>query len=217
VSFPVLFAWFTMARGEVVRHARDNWVRNGALTRWWNGEWVAPDNRGSDLRFPWPNAGRETLRTLIETKLDNSIVRQADESKILREELGGNFQRLGARVSESLTEASGVQKERLENVTNALGELSGKLEKAQEGLRSAVELGLDKLRTDNAEKLEQMRITVDEKLQGTLEQRLDASFKAGEHSARASVSRRRRDADSGHRCRRFLIDRLTVVKAACGL
>jgi DNA recombination protein RmuC len=123
------------------------------------------------------NAGRETLRTLIETKLDSSIVRQADESKILREELGGNFQRLGTRVSESLVEASGVQKERLENVTNALGELSGKLEKAQEGLRSTVEVGLDKLRTDNAEKLEQMRITVDEKLQGTLEQRLGASFK----------------------------------------
>jgi DNA recombination protein RmuC len=93
-------------------------------------------------------------------------VRQADESKILREELGGNFQRLGARVSESLTEASGIQKERLENVTSALGDLSGKLEKA-----------LEKLRTDNAEKPEQMRITVDEKLQGTLEQRLDASFK----------------------------------------
>jgi DNA recombination protein RmuC len=123
------------------------------------------------------NAGRETLRMLIETKLDASGVRQADDSKILREELGGNFQRLGTRVSQSLTEASGVQKERLENVTGALGELSGKLEKAQEGLRSAVEAGLDKLRSDNAEKLEQMRITVDEKLQGTLEQRLGASFK----------------------------------------
>jgi DNA recombination protein RmuC len=57
---------------------------------------------------------------------------------------------------------------------NALGELSGKLEKAQEGLRSAVELGLDKLRTDNAEKLEQMRSTVDEKLQVTLETASDA-------------------------------------------
>ena len=58
------------------------------------------------------SAGRETLRALIETKLDSSIVRQTEESKILREELGGNFQRLGS-VSESLTEASGVQKERL--------------------------------------------------------------------------------------------------------
>ena len=119
----------------------------------------------------------ETLRGLIETKLDTSIASQADASKNLREELGGNFLRLGTRVSESLSETSQVQKERLENVSTALTDLSGKLEKAQEGLRLTVEAGLDKLRSDNAEKLEQMRITVDEKLQGTLEQRLGASFK----------------------------------------
>jgi DNA recombination protein RmuC len=122
-------------------------------------------------------AGRETLRGLIETKLDASIAQQSEGSKVLREELGGNFLRLGTRVSDSLSESSAVQKERLENVTIALTDLSGKLEKAQEGLRVSVEVGLDKLRTDNAEKLEQMRVTVDEKLQGTLEQRLGASFK----------------------------------------
>jgi len=44
-------------------------------------------------------------------------------------------------------------------------------------LRQAVEGRLDSLRLENAEKLEQMRQTVDEKLQGTLEQRLGASFK----------------------------------------
>ena len=61
--------------------------------------------------------------------------------------------------------------------TGALTGLSEKLAKAQEGLRATVEAGLEKLRIDNAEKLEQMRVTVDEKLQGTLEQRLGASFK----------------------------------------
>jgi len=123
------------------------------------------------------NVSRETLRTLIEHKLDNSILQQAEASRTLRDELGGNFQRLGSRVSESLTESSRLQKERLENVTIALTGLSDKLEKAQEGLRMAVETALEKLRNDNAEKLEQMRVTVDEKLQGTLEQRLGASFK----------------------------------------
>jgi DNA recombination protein RmuC len=123
------------------------------------------------------NSNRETLRTLIEQKLDHSIGQQTEASKTLRDELGGNFQRLGSRVSESLTESSQLQKERLENVTGALTGLSEKLEKAQEGLRATVEAGLEKLRTDNAEKLEQMRVTVDEKLQGTLEQRLGASFK----------------------------------------
>ena len=41
----------------------------------------------------------------------------------------------------------------------------------------SVEQRLDVLRTDNAAKLEQMRATVDEKLQATLEQRLGESFK----------------------------------------
>jgi len=36
---------------------------------------------------------------------------------------------------------------------------------------------LDQLREDNSQKLDEMRITVDEKLQGTLEQRLGESFK----------------------------------------
>jgi DNA recombination protein RmuC len=123
------------------------------------------------------NTNRETLRTLIEQKLDHSISQQTEASTTLRDELGGNFQRLGHRVSESLTESSQLQKERLENVTAALTGLSDTLEKAQEGLRTTVEATLEKLRIDNAEKLEQMRVTVDEKLQGTLEQRLGASFK----------------------------------------
>jgi DNA recombination protein RmuC len=123
------------------------------------------------------NTNRETLRSLIEQKLDHSIVQQSEASKTLRDELGGNFQRLGSRVSESLTESSQLQKERLENVTGALTGLSEKLEKAQDGLRTTVEAALEKLRCDNAEKLEQIRVTVDEKLQGTLEQRLGESFK----------------------------------------
>jgi len=60
------------------------------------------------------NTNRETLRTLIEQKLDHSIGQQSDASKILRDELGGNFHRLGTRVSDSLTEAGQIQKERLE-------------------------------------------------------------------------------------------------------
>lgn len=123
------------------------------------------------------NANREALRTLVEQKLDNNITKQTEASKTLREELSGNFLRLGSRVSESLTETSQLQKERLENVTTALTSLSEKLEKAQGVLRATVEAGLERVRADNAEKLEQMRVTVDEKLQGTLEQRLGESFR----------------------------------------
>jgi DNA recombination protein RmuC len=122
------------------------------------------------------NTNRETLRALIEQKLDYSICQQADASKVLRDELGGNFHRLGSRVADSLTEAGQIQKERLESVTNALTGLTEKLEKAQDSLRTAVESRLDAIRKESASKLEEMRQTVDEKLQTTLESRLGESF-----------------------------------------
>ena len=52
------------------------------------------------------NTSRETLRGLIEAKLDLSTRQQTEAAKGLRDELGGNFQRLGARVSDSLGELS---------------------------------------------------------------------------------------------------------------
>ena len=119
------------------------------------------------------NTSREALRGLIEAKLDHSTHQQGEAAKALRDELGGNFQRLGARVSESLGEASRTQKERLENVTSAVSGLSEKLEKGQESLRAAVESRLDAIRQENATKLDEMRQTVDEKLQTTLETRLN--------------------------------------------
>ena len=122
------------------------------------------------------NTSREALRGLIEAKLDHSTQQQGEAAKALRDELGGNFQRLGARVSESLGELSRTQKERLENVTLAVSGLSEKLEKGQESLRAAVESRLDAIRQENAAKLDEMRQTVDEKLQTTLETRLGESF-----------------------------------------
>jgi DNA recombination protein RmuC len=122
------------------------------------------------------NTSREALRGLIEAKLDHSTHQQGEAAKALRDELGGNFQRLGARVSESLGESSRTQKERLENVTLAVSGLSEKLEKGQESLRTAVESRLDAIRHENAAKLDEMRQTVDEKLQTTLETRLSESF-----------------------------------------
>jgi len=51
------------------------------------------------------------------------------------------------------------------------------LTKSLEGVRSIVDLRLKQLQEDNAEQIDKMRATVDEKLQGTLEKRLGESFK----------------------------------------
>jgi DNA recombination protein RmuC len=120
---------------------------------------------------------RESLRELLEQKLDQNLAGHAEAARTLRDELSNNFQRLGASVNESLTGSSQIQDKRLEGVTMGIGSLSERLERAQEGLRATVESRLETIRNDNAAKLEQMRATVEEKLHDTLEQRLTSSFK----------------------------------------
>ena len=51
------------------------------------------------------------------------------------------------------------------------------LTKSLEGVRTIVDLRLKELQKDNAQQIDKMRATVDEKLQGTLEKRLGESFK----------------------------------------
>jgi DNA recombination protein RmuC len=51
------------------------------------------------------------------------------------------------------------------------------LARSLEGVRSIVDVRLRQLQNDNAKQIDEMRATVDEKLQGTLEKRLGESFK----------------------------------------
>ncbi|HEY6071300.1 MAG TPA: DNA recombination protein RmuC [Chthoniobacterales bacterium] len=51
------------------------------------------------------------------------------------------------------------------------------LNKSLEGVRAIVDVRLKEIQRDNAKQIDQMRATVDEKLQGTLEKRLGESFK----------------------------------------
>src|SRR3989454_4740233 len=51
------------------------------------------------------------------------------------------------------------------------------LARSLDGVRSIVDVRLRQLQDDNAQQIDKMRATVDEKLQGTLEKRLGESFK----------------------------------------
>ncbi len=66
----------------------------------------------------------------------------------------------------------------LQAFATQLGTGSESTERRMEDLRTAVEGRLTALQTDNAAKLDQMRATVDERLQATLETRLGESFRA---------------------------------------
>jgi DNA recombination protein RmuC len=80
---------------------------------------------------------------------------QEREERMLREEM--------ARSRDENANASKAQRE--------------ELTKSLESVRSIVDLRLKELQRDNAQQIDRMRATVDEKLQGTLEKRLGESFK----------------------------------------
>jgi len=122
------------------------------------------------------NQHREALRMSIETKLDVSAAKQSESAKEAREEITASFRLLGSGVDATLDRVSQQQKERLDNVATALGTLTDRQERALEAIKQAVESRLDAIRTDNAAKIDEMRKTVDERLQTTLDARMNQSF-----------------------------------------
>jgi DNA recombination protein RmuC len=122
------------------------------------------------------SCARDVLRQIIEAKLDDAASKHASTAMESRQEVLANFELLGRGVKETLGQLGAQQKEQLDNVVLALDKLTESQERAQVSLRNTVEQRLDLLRKENTAKLEEMRKTVDEKLQSTLETRLGESF-----------------------------------------
>jgi DNA recombination protein RmuC len=98
--------------------------------------------------------GQQTGQKL--TEVESALRSQAHQ---LREETGKAFKSLGDSILTTLTGISHLQKNELQD------------------LKTTVDGRLATIQSENEKKLEQMRQTVDEKLQGTLEARLGESFK----------------------------------------
>jgi DNA recombination protein RmuC len=74
-------------------------------------------------------------------------------------------------------EARGTARELREEVTGAFRALGETVRNALADVAAAQQVQLQAIRTENSEKLDEMRRTVDEKLHSTLEQRLGAGFR----------------------------------------
>jgi len=92
--------------------------------------------------------------------------RLKDDLAAARDEAARAARGLREEVSTTLTSLSELQKTTLDGLSGQMARLG-----------QTVEQRLTKLQEDNGQRLEQMRQTVDEKLQGTLEKRLGESFK----------------------------------------
>src|SRR3974390_3287930 len=116
-----------------------------------------------------------------ERAVKDEITRQREEiaaqARALREELGAVLKSVGDSTINSLGEIGKAQRGQLETFSGQLAKLIESNENKLGQLRTVVETKLTQIQTDNAAKLEEMRRTVDEKLQGTLEKRLGESFK----------------------------------------
>lgn len=117
------------------------------------------------------------LGLVIDTKLGQTAEASAKSSVDLREEIGGIFKRLGEALTTTINQMSEHQKERLGAVDQTMLQLTQKHQEAGDALKLAVEERLNGLQQSNIDKLEEIRKTVDEQLQKTLQERLTSSFK----------------------------------------
>jgi DNA recombination protein RmuC len=109
---------------------------------------------------------------------------QERDAKLFRDEFSRNREEAGAAARAQREELAATLKNVSDSTFKSLGEISailrGQLEQVvdQSGkLTDKVDLRLKELQQDNAQQIDKMRATVDEKLQGTLERRLGESFK----------------------------------------
>ncbi len=132
-------------------------------------------------------AGRQLREEVLGglTGLSSGVMRQLEAAKVeaatgserLAERVGGSLGEFGRSMRDQMDQLFKIQKAQHADFTTRLTQLNDANAKAGEALRQGVEAQLGALRKENAEKLETMRATVDEKLQGTLEKRLGESFR----------------------------------------
>ncbi len=142
------------------------------------------------FRRKGPDTG-EVLRNLLAATEKNQADALRAEAKGLREEMQNSLSANRKEVSEGLdrmrTTASEAQQlfqkhiqERIEALQKATTESAERqvqtLAELKEKVTDSVTRGLREIQEKNEQKLEQMRVTVDEKLHRTLDERLTASF-----------------------------------------
>jgi DNA recombination protein RmuC len=101
----------------------------------------------------------------LAARLDGLSQAQERGERVLREEL-----------AQSRRELAGQTHHLREEVAGSLRAVGETVEKRIEVMRGAVDLRLGQIQAETQKRLEEMRATVDEKLQGTLEARLGAAF-----------------------------------------
>lgn len=152
------------------------------------------------LRTPQDSCGmleekQERLEEMLEG-LKAELARQDSARQGELHELSGDLQNAVARMAKMLTDSQSAQIGQLNqslrdqqagiarHTLTQLAQIERRMaqtetagENRMNALRDALEKGVREMRTENSQKLDEMRRTVDEKLQSTLEKRIAESFR----------------------------------------
>ncbi|MDO4545960.1 MAG: DNA recombination protein RmuC [Bacillota bacterium] len=118
------------------------------------------DDAGSDARL------RKELRDEIDRSRQETI-----------ETVQNSVKTLGDMISQNQREATDIQSRRLSELNKQFSETSMGIEQRLENIRISMENKVTAMTEENNKQLTEMRNTVDEKLQKTLEERIGRSFK----------------------------------------
>ncbi|MEI6215188.1 MAG: DNA recombination protein RmuC [Desulfuromonadales bacterium] len=170
----------TLSRDEIGKAAREQRQELGNAFKTFGGSVVQRISDVAGIQKGQLDTFSSQLATFAKTstdQLDAVRAESANGAKLLREEVVATLMGITETTTKTMSELANLQKIQLESMSLAIGKLSESNEKKLEEVRATVEAKLQTMQTDNAKQLEQMRQTVDEKLQGTLEKRLGESFK----------------------------------------
>ena len=114
----------------------------------------------------------EAIKKETET-LRNMILHENSE---LRKEINGTLSSYNTAVNNTVNQQITLLQNQMKEFSTSQRDASEAQRRQLEDMRRTMENNLRSIQTDNAEKLEKMRETVDEKLSSTLEKRLSESF-----------------------------------------
>lgn len=128
--------------------------------------------------LPQVTQGLEATQKTVKDEISRNRMESTDVQQKNRQELSQAFKEFQDSTLQRLRSAEGAQKDQLDSFSRQLLKLTELNDKKLETVRNTIETKLGEIQKSNAEKLEDMRKTVDEKLQSTLEKRLGESFSA---------------------------------------
>lgn len=140
------------------------------------------------LKFETIEKGQERSDSLLREEFSKSREESASTAHRDRVEIASVLKAFSDMLNKQMADSASLLKGQLDSFGQQLGTttqtneqklgiLTESIEKKLEALRGIIDARLKQIQDDNTKQLDQMRATVDEKLQGTLEKRLGESFK----------------------------------------